>query len=32
VWVRLLLGALLVGSAVWAYYSTLNATPLGLGT
>jgi hypothetical protein len=31
VWVRLLLGALLVGSAVWAYFSTLNATPLGFG-
>jgi xanthine/uracil permease len=30
-WVRLLLTALLVGSAVWAYYSTLNATPLGFG-
>lgn len=31
VWVRLLLGALFVGSAVWAYYSTLHATPLGFG-
>ncbi len=31
VWVRLLLGALLVAAAVWAYFSTLHATPLGFG-
>jgi hypothetical protein len=31
VWVRLLLAALLVASAVGAYYSTLYATPLGFG-
>lgn len=31
VWVRLLLSGLLIGSAVWAYISTLHATPLGFG-